>query len=96
MNLKLRLSKLKKSKRNAKLALLEIMKISSIDFSVEHAIYKLRKYGFPYFDAECAGLMSELCEEGFLIFNGFKPIKVNSNVVGYEKIYGIIKKEVVK
>ena len=82
--------KLKANKINTKWLITELMKISSVDFTVDHANYKLYKYGFSY----CGNTfkcMMELCESGHLIFNGYKPEKVNNLIVGFVPVFGLIR-----
>ena len=83
--------KAKKNKKNTKHFLIEIMKISSIDFTVEHAHYKLRKYGFNNCtEGDLYRWMHELCEDKVLIFLGWKPEYVDKHKVGCEAVFGLI------
>lgn len=73
--------------------MIELMKLSSIDFTAEHMMYKLYKYGFSY-DLNCSKWMNELCNNGELIFNGWKSEKVDGRLVGYEPVFGLITQKV--
>lgn len=92
MNLREKAKKIKKSKANTKWLMIELIKISSIDFTPEHMNYKLYKYGFGH----CRNVfkwMNELCDEGELIFNGWRPEKARGIVIGYEPVFGLITKK---
>ena len=89
MKLRTQAKKLKKNKINTKWLMVELMKISSIDFTPEHMRFKLYKYGFSC-DLNCSKWMYELCNDGELIFNGWKFEKVDGHTVGYESVFGLI------
>lgn len=89
MSLRAQAKKLKKNKVNTKWLMVELMKISPIDFTAEHMMFKLYKYGFTC-DLNCSKWMYELCNDGELIFNGWKPERVNSRLIGYEPVFGLI------
>ncbi|USD64240.1 hypothetical protein [Vibrio sp. SCSIO 43136] len=91
MNLKTRARSLKKTKANTKWMIVQLMKISSIDFDVDHACGKLSQYGFSVREGDIFRYMKELSSEGVLIFNGWKPIKVDSTTVGYIAVFGLLK-----
>lgn len=80
---------LKKNKVNTKWLMLEIMNISSIDFTTEHMNYKLHQYGFGCC-RDTFKWMNQLCDEGKLIFNGYMPVKVEGSIVGYNPVFGLI------
>lgn len=89
INLRKQFDKIKRNKITAKLLMIELMKISTIDFSVNHMSYKLYKYGFPFPDCQIYKWMEQLVNEGFLIFSGWKPEKINGRLIGYEGIYAL-------
>lgn len=89
--LRLKARRLKKNKLNTKWLLVELMKISHIDFSVEHAGYKLYKYGFGNCSRDLFKWMTQLCDEGTCVFVGYKPEKVADRIVGYEPVFGLIR-----
>lgn len=89
--LKLAASKLKKNKTNAKWLIVEIMKISNIDFDIDHASFEMYKYGFGAVERNLFKWMMQLCDSCILIFNGYKPEKVNGKTVGFTPVFGLIK-----
>lgn len=89
-NLKQHARALVKNKKNTKWLIVELMKISKIDFSVEYTYYKLYRYGFGS-ARNIYEWMMELCDSKVLIFNGYRPDIVNGRIVGYEPIFGLIK-----
>ena len=89
INLRSKARSLKKNKINTKYLMVELMKISSIDFTVEHMNYKLYKYSFGHCRTAFQWMM-ELCNENILIFNGWKPEKVDGRLVGSEPVFGLI------
>lgn len=91
MNLRQKAKKLKKNRANTKWLIVELMKISSIDFDIDHATYKLYKYGFGSVNQCVFRWMMQMCDDQILIFNGYKPEKVDGRIVGYTPVFGLIK-----
>lgn len=81
---------LKRSRTNTKFMIVELMKISSIDFTVDHAGRKLVQYGFPTKTRCIFKYMMELCDEHKLIFNGKRPEYVHGERVGALPVFGLI------
>ena len=92
MNLRSKFKGLKKNKENTKKLMIELMAISSIDFTVEHMAHKLYKYGFTTRESDCFRFMNELCVEQKLIYNGCKPIKLDGFIIGCDHIFGLIRR----
>ena len=82
---------LKRNKVNTKSLILELMKISSADFSIDRLRQKLYKCKFGGYYSDIYKWLEELCQEGKCIFVGYRPEKVFDRVVGHEGIFGIIR-----
>lgn len=80
---------LKQNKINTKSLIIELMEISSADFSVERLCFKLYKCRFGRNDREVVKWLEQLCEEQVCVFVGYKPEKVDGRIVGYEPIFGL-------
>lgn len=93
MNLRRKAKTMRQSKENTKWLMVELMKISSIDFTVEHMSHKLYKYGFGKGEEYCYKVMKELESESKLIFNGYKPVYVNGNCIGGDPVFGLIEEK---
>ena len=89
-SLKSKYNKLKKSKANTKALIVELMEISSADFDIDRMHYTLYKCGFSQAGKPLYKWLDELCADGLLIFNGWKPEKVGDMVVGGIPVYGLI------
>ncbi|AUS00546.1 hypothetical protein NVP1276O_53 [Vibrio phage 1.276.O._10N.286.54.E4] len=73
---------LKKNKVNAKKVIIELIKRMPVDFncSYDHLSMKMRQYGF-YYNLE-SKLLTEMCNDGDLVFTGYKPVYVGGNCIG--------------
>ena len=82
---------LKKNKANAKKVIIELIKRMPVDFncSYDHIAMKMRQYGF-YYHLE-AKLLNEMCNDGELVFTGYKPVYVNGNCIGGDGCWNLIR-----
>lgn len=81
---------LKKNKINTKLLIVELMRISSNDFSVGRLIYKLNKCGHGSSNQPIFKWLNEMCEEQTCVFVGYRPEKIDGRIVAHEAVFGLI------
>lgn len=90
--------KLKNSKANVRLAMIDLLANSSADYTTERMNYRLYKCGMRTNEEVIYKLFLALEREGVVIFVGHKPVYTVTNkaYVGTDPVFGMIEQTTAK